>query len=348
MIGAKDEKGNKVATRTGINAIATNFYKELYDSNAQRGDESVKEIKGEDEDEIPAILKREVEEAINNLKSNKTPGEDGILNEYLKWGKEELLESITSLFNKIIRSENIPQQWYKSSIVLLHKKGNRDDLNNYRPISLMSIIYKVFMKILTNRITRRLDENQPPEQAGFRSSFSTMDHLQTINQLIEKTQEYNMTVYMAFIDYKKAFDSVEHNSVMTALEVMGTHPKYVRLIRKIYKNSKAKVKTEFEGETFRMKKGVRQGDPISPKLFTSVLEIIFRKVKWTKNNYGININGRRLSNLRFADDIVLFATSAKKLEKMMNELNDKSKEVGLNMNPMKTKLMTNSTENPPS
>jgi hypothetical protein len=112
----------------------------------------------------------------------------------------------------------------------------------------------------------------------------------------------------------------------------------------MYKNSNAKVRTEIEGEIFRTKRGVRQGDPISPKLFTCLLEIIFRKLNWNRKRVGININGRRLSNLRFADDIVIFAKSTTELQEMMTELNTRSKEMGLLMNQTNTKIITNSTE----
>ena len=338
MLGTKDKQNQSTRSRVEIVNAATSFYKQLYDSNKTKWKKGVQNK--EREEELPDILKDEVEEAINFLKSNKAPGEDGIINEYLKWGKKELITPITNLFNKILMTEKIPQQWQTSTIILLHKKGNRDDLNNYRPISLMPNMYKLFTKILTNRITKIMDENQPPEQAGFRKQYSTIDHLHTINQVIEKTQEFNLSTFIAFIDYKKAFDSVEHASLVESLEKIAIHPKYIRLIDKIYTNCYAKVKTEIEGETFQIKKGVRQGDPMSPKIFTCILEMIFRKLNWNKKRYGININGKRLSNLRFADDIVLFAKSESELRKMMEELTDKSKEVGLEMNTSKTKIMS--------
>jgi retron-type reverse transcriptase len=146
---------------------------------------------------------------------------------------------------------------------------------------------------------------------------------------------------MAFIDYRKAFDSVEHTKIIDSMEAIAIHPKYIRLIREVYKNSNAKVRTEIKGEMFRTKRGVGQGDSISPKLFTCLLEIIFRKLNWNRKRVGININGRRLSNLRFADDIVIFAKSTTELQEIMTELNTRSKEMGLLMNPSKTKIMTN-------
>ena len=95
------------------------------------------------------------------------------------------------------------------SFIIINKKGDKQNLNNYRPITLLPNIYKLFTKILTNRLTDTLDENQPREQAGFRSGYSTIDHLHTINQLIEKTLEYNKPLCLAFVDYEKAFDSRE-------------------------------------------------------------------------------------------------------------------------------------------
>jgi hypothetical protein len=128
---------------------------------------------------------------------------------------------------------------------------------------------------------------------------------------------------LAFIDYRKALDSVEHTKIIDSMEAIAIHLKYIRLIQEIYKNSNGKVRTEIEGEMFRTKRGVRQGDPISPKLFTCLLEILFRKLNWNQERVGVNINRRRLSNLRFADDIVIFAKSTTELQEMMTAEHEK-------------------------
>lgn len=107
--------------------------------------------------------------------------------------------------------------------------------------------------------------------------------MQTVNQILEKADEFNNNLYLAFVDYNKAFDSVEHESVMQALTRQGIHTKYINILTNLYKNSYAKVKTELEGVPFQIERGVKQGDPISPKLFTCVLEDVFRKIKWRKN-----------------------------------------------------------------
>ncbi|KAJ4435084.1 hypothetical protein ANN_23659 [Periplaneta americana] len=123
------------------------------------------------------------------------------------------------------------------------------------------------------------------------------------------------------------------------------HPGYLSdwNIDRIFANSKAKIRLDKERKEFRLERGVRQGDPMSPKMFNSLLEEVFRK---RKLNEGITIDGKKLSNIRFADDIVLLATSAKKLEAMIVELQNLSTEVGLQLNPQKTKVMTNNSKIP--
>ncbi|CAH0723827.1 unnamed protein product, partial [Brenthis ino] len=178
----------------------------------------------------------------------------------------------------------------------------------------MSNIYKVFAKVLQEGISKTLDENQPMEQAGFRKNFSTIDHIHTVKQIIQKCNEYQKPLYVAFIDYSKAFDTLNHNHIC---------------------KSKSSIKLEETGHPFPINRGVRQGGPLSPKLFSAVLESIFRSIDWT--GLGLNINGCRLNHLRFADDIVLFEEDPKKLELMIKDLAAKSKEVGLERNKNKTK-----------
>ena len=100
-------------------------------------------------------------------------------------------------------------------MVIFFKKGNTKDIKNYRPICFLSNMYKLFTKIITTRLEKKLDENQHREQAGFRSKYSTTDHIHAINQLKEKCREYNIPLCVAFVDYEKAFDSVQTQAILT-------------------------------------------------------------------------------------------------------------------------------------
>lgn len=340
MLSLKNTDDKKISSRKNINKTATQYYRSLYESTCHTLTNRYNDNE-KDESEIPPFIISEIRGAILEMKTGKTPGDDGITVELLKEGTDELLREIVKLFNHILTTEELPLQWFTSTIILIHKKGNRDDLTNYRPISLMSNMYKLFSKIMTKRLTNILDEQQPPEQAGFRTGFSTTDHLQTINQIIEKAQEFNIKLYIAFVDFTKAFDCVEHPFILQALKNQGVPTKYINILKQLYAHGQAQVRTDQEGEIFRIKRGVRQGDPISPKLFNSLLEMCFRKINWSKQA-GVNVNGRRLTNLRFADDIALFATSPETLKEMLRDVNERCTEVGLQMNLSKTKIMSNS------
>lgn len=131
---------------------------------------------------------------------------EGITNEQLKYCcGEKLLRYLAKLFNDILETQEIPSEWKYSDIILIYKKGDKHNIENYRPISSSPTISKVFTKLIGKRITNILMEQLPIEQAGFRKGFSTTDHLFTLNLLIEKASEFQYDLHLAFIDFKKSF-----------------------------------------------------------------------------------------------------------------------------------------------
>jgi len=280
-----------------------------------------------------------VEKIMKELKNNKTPGPDKIENETIKALKNALIPILTKLFSKIIETHQIPEQWNEVEIILLYKKGDRNQIGNYRPISLSSNINKIFTQLIKNRVYDMLDMNQGEEQAGFRRGYSTVDHIFTMNQLIEKTNEYGIDISVLLIDFNKAFDSVKHTFLWQAMANQGVPKKWIEIIAEIYKKSKAHVKTDRIGPTFKIGKGVRQGDPLSANLFNCALEEVFRGMNW--GDKGIKIDGKYLNNLRFADDVVLIGASNTEVQEMFQETLEKSGEAGLTNNIGKTVLMNN-------
>ena len=144
---------------------------------------------------------------------------------------------------------------------------------------------------------------------------------------------------IGFIDYEKAFDSIEHFIIFETLRKINVNETYVKILENIYKRATARVHLDNHvSEPFAIGRGVRQGDPMSPKLFTAVIEEIFKKADLDK---GINIGGERLQNLRFANDIALVTKTTKKMGEHLNKLNTESKKCGLKIHKGKTKFMTN-------
>lgn len=337
IVAIKSESGDRVDNRDDILKVVQKFYQQLYQDDRSRVNIEVGE-------EIPHVLPIEVKHALNSMKCGTAPGEDGITVDLLKIAGNEIYSVLAKLYTSCLQNKKIPTSWNNATIILIHKKGDKEDLKNYRPISLVSVAYKILTKIITNRLSARFDEFQPREQAGFRKSFSTIDHIFTLRELISRCQEYNLPLCCAFVDYEKAFDSVKTSAVVESLLKVGIPSTYTELIQNIYHSATSTVRLHAETDKFPIQKGVRQGDTISPKLFTAALESMFQTLDWS--NKGININGQHLHHLRFADDIVLFAHTIEELQDLMTELNTSSKEVGLKMNIGKTKIAFNSSAIP--
>ena len=173
------------------------------------------------DDAPPIILPTEVEAWIKELDHSNAPGEDSITGCVLQDGREAVVNLLTQLFNKCLQLHQVPKTWQNAVMILLHKKGNMWDIKNYRPISLLPIIYKMFSHILLQWILCTLDFHQPREQAGFRAGFSMMDHLHVVNQLQGKGHEYNIPLCFAFVDYERAFDSIKFGPIFHALKNHG-------------------------------------------------------------------------------------------------------------------------------
>lgn len=346
----KLEFNQKVITdRSEIAQAATKFYEELYSSKRpeivnQENQEPV--IAGDQQQpmdvqecEVDKISEHEILEAVKKLKKGKASGPDGISNEILKIAIEIMKSKWSMVFTKVLSTGQVPEQWKENDIILLHKKGRKDIISNYRPITLSSCIYKLFASIIAKRISPKINQNQAESQAGFRAGYSTTDHLHSLNQIIEKHNGHGKNLYIAFVDFEKAFDSLEHDSIWKALEADQVDKVYINLLRNIYRGNKAKIRLDVDGPVFEIKRGVKQGCPLSSFLFNSVLEHAIKEINWI--NKGIYIGNKLLSNLRFADDVALLARNAKDLNDMLKDLESKCLEKGLRINIKKTVVMTN-------
>ena len=157
----KEEDGSIITNKERILERCAEFYEKLYE-------DTVQSIANVETEEVPSILTSEVERALSQIKSSKAPGEDQIVAEMIRAGGEIARRKIQELFNAVLRTETVPKEWKKAIITLILKKGDKKDLASYRPINLLSHIYKLFMEVLENRLNSILDEHQPPEQAAHR------------------------------------------------------------------------------------------------------------------------------------------------------------------------------------
>ena len=297
---------------------------------------------------IPEITTEELQTAINKLKKGKFPDSEGIRAEDVKACDEEMREMVRQIFNEIIkRNELTPEDWKKVTIKVIHKKGDVENVSNYRPICSLPALYKLFSTILYGRLYPVHDQKQAEDQAGFRKSCQTTDHLATYRLIEQKCPEWRIKMWTATVDFMKAFDSITHKSIWDALKSCNIDHDYISLLKMIYRDQKASVQTDEECNIFNIRKGTKQGDALSSLLFNTVLQYSLKDEiqRWQKKKgMGIYLSDHDhdcLTNLRFADGVMLFATSKEQIRKMLCEFKKVTEKVGLRIHPDKTKILSN-------
>ncbi|XGW30559.1 hypothetical protein V3C99_009484 [Haemonchus contortus] len=232
MSALLDKDGSVKTSRSSMENIVQDFYPELFRSST-----FVSKCSMPPSEEPPAILKSEVANAIKSMKKGTAPGLGNVPADLLRSGSTALHTLLAEHFNHYLKLKRILEQWKETKTIPLFKKGQREDISNYRPTSLFLVVHKSFTKILLSRMERILDEYQPIEQTGFGKNSSRMDNIQAVTQLVERSREYRLPLALLFVDYRKAFDSVEINAVLNALAQAGVDPAYVHLLEQCLSNT---------------------------------------------------------------------------------------------------------------
>lgn len=224
------------------------------------------------------------------------------------------------------------------------KKPSAKTCDDYRTISLMSHVLKLFLKIIHRRIYKLCEEQIAPNQFGFLNAVGTREALFSVQVLIQRSRDVNSNVFACLIDYKKAFDRVKHEMMVEIMKQIGTDARTINIITNLYWNQTAVLKIDGEHtEDIQIQRGVRQGCILSPILFNLYSEFIFREALENIDE-GIPLNGVRVNNIRYADDAIVFADTQEGLQALMDKVVEVSKRYGLEMNVNKTKLLVVSKE----
>ncbi|PIO70049.1 hypothetical protein TELCIR_08113, partial [Teladorsagia circumcincta] len=205
---------------------------------------------------IGDITIEETDQAIKCLRTKKAPGLDGIHGELLKEGGRSITEALSKLF---WNQGEVPEDWKKGVIVRLPKKGNLSECGNWRGITLLSVVGKTFCLILLRRLQTAIDGRLREEQAGFRRSCC--EQIFTLRNIFELCVQYRHPLFINFIDFKKAFDSIHRDSLWEILKIYGIPSRFINIFKNLYLNSSCCVRTN-DGYTrfFDITTGVRQDD----------------------------------------------------------------------------------------
>ena len=283
----------------------------------------------------------EIDKIRCKMKLGKAVGSDLIPNEVLK--HEGIRELILCFVNTCYSNSVIPSVWRTSIISPIPKSSSKDPCVplNYRGISLLSCFYKLYTSLLNMRLGDFCEGNGclVDEQNGFRPGRSCQDHIYTLSSIIRNRKSENKDTYCAFVDFKKAFDWVPRDLLLYKLATsFDIHGRLFNNISTIFESSQAQIRLNGSlTESFLVSSGVKQGDIISPLLFSLYLNDLATGIK--SLNCGVEINDITLAILLYADDIALIAPDESSLQKMLSFVNDWCKRWRMAINADKTQIV---------
>ena len=284
-------------------------------------------------DEVAAALKR--------LKRNKAAGVDGIRAEHILDASEVLLDPLVQTFNQLL-NKGVPPAWCTGLIHPIFKAGDPEDAGNYRGITVVVILAKLYAMVLETRASRWAEHSKrrAKGQAGFRKDHRTSDQVFIIQALVRQAKQQKRKLYCCFVDFKKAFDLVPRQTLWSVLERRGMKGKVLSSLQSMYAADKACVLTR-DGPTdlFDCGIGVKQGCPASPLLFGLFLDELENLLEAAPGIDAPHLADILLAILLFADDIALFSYSASGLQKQLDVLAEFCASRGLTVNVNKTKIL---------
>ena len=289
------------------------------------------------------ISVKELEVASKILKNGKGTGIDAIRNEMISPLVATYPKLLLRAFNSIILShKTLCKDWLHSLITCIHKKGAKDNPDNYRGISLMSCIGKLFLTIINNRLVKYSLEKGllSPGQLGFVIGNRTSDPHTMLQNLVQKyCHKKNLRIFACFVDFSKAFDTVPRNILLRKLREKGIDGRILEIIKTLYLEDYASVKIGKKySPSFKTNIGVRQGCVLSPLLFNIFLADLQPALDQCQDNVKVDEN-IDLSCLLWADDILMFSESEKGLQDKINKLDSYCKTNKLTVNTDKTQCM---------
>lgn len=228
------------------------------------------------------------------------------------------------------------------------KKGDRRSPANYRGITLTSCLGKLFTSILQSMLNKYIEIHNilNPEQFGFRPNARTTDSLFILQQVLHKYTKQHEKLYVGFIDYEKAFDSVWQSGMIHKLQKEGIKGKFLKVIKSMYSSIRScvKVNQNTMTESFLCNKGIRQGDGLSPALFSFFMNDLPEYFR--AHNYpGVKLGHQSLNCLMYADDLLVISNSPEGLQQSLNVIYKHAQEWKLKVNTKKSNIIITTTKN---
>ncbi|KAK3545265.1 hypothetical protein QTP70_002782 [Hemibagrus guttatus] len=322
----KDRDGRVLTSEESVQRRWKEYFEELMNEENERE----KRVEGVNsvEQKVDKIRKDEVRKALKRMKSGKAVGPDDIPVEVWKCLGEAAVEFLASLFNRVLESERMPEEWRRSVLVPIFKnKGDVQSCSNYRGIKLMSHTMKLWERVVEARLRKVVEICE--QQYGFMPRKSTTDAIFALRILMEKYRDGQRELHCVFVDWEKAYDRVPREELWYCMRKSGVAEKYVRVVQDMYERSRTVVRCAVgQTEEFKVEVGLHQGSALSPFLFAIVMDQLSEEVRqespWT---------------MMFADDIVICSESREQVEENLERWRFALERRGMKVSRSKTEYM---------
>ncbi|KAK3511529.1 hypothetical protein QTP70_009317 [Hemibagrus guttatus] len=322
----KDRDGRVLTSEESVQRRWKEYFEELMNEENERE----KRVEGVNsvEQKVDKIRKDEVRKALKRMKSGKAVGPDDIPVQVWKCLGEAAVEFLASLFNRVLESERMPEEWRRSVLVPIFKnKGDVQSCSNYRGIKLMSHTMKLWERVVEARLRKVVEICE--QQYGFMPRKSTTDAIFALRILMEKYRDGQRELHCVFVDLEKAYDRVPREELWYCMRKSGVAEKYVRVVQDMYERSRTVVRCAVgQTEEFKVEVGLHQGSALSPFLFAIVMDQLSEEVRqespWT---------------MMFADDIVICSESREQVEENLERWRFALERRGMKVSRSKTEYM---------
>jgi exonuclease III len=287
------------------------------------------------------ITVEEAGKALKQLQNGKSPGSDGFTTDFYKFFWCDIKNSVIDSINyaKNIGKLSIDQ---KRGIINLIPKKNKDPrlLKNWRPISLLNTDYKIITKVLASRLKEVLPSVINSDQVAYLKKRFIGQNIRTIFDILDYTKLKDENGIIAFLDFEKAFDTINWKAIFDALTSFNLGPSFIGWVHTIYNDSEACVTNNgYSSAFFKLERGVRQGCPLSAYLFIMVVELLANQIRKSENIRGIKIGNTEIKLVQMADDTTTFVEDVNSLENIFKLLETFRLYAGLKLNKSKTEAM---------
>ena len=325
------DTGQELTEPGQIRARAVSFYQKLYSAEYQEEPAllegfcgALPRVSTETNSQLDAPLQmQELRAALQGMQGGRAPGIDGLTAEFYRAYWDIIAEDVSEVFNECLASGSMPMSCRRAVLTLLPKKGNLQDIKNWRPVSLLCVDYKLLSKALASRLGMAMEQVIHRDQTYCVPGRSMVDNVHLIRDVLDVSSSLGVDAGLISLDQEKAFDRVEHGFLWKVMESFGFSAGFIAKIKVLYRDVESVLKINGSlSAPFRVCRGVRQGCALSGMLYALSLEPLLHRVRASTQGLFYPGFNRRLILSAYADDIIFFIKSQNEVDILANIVED--------------------------